>query len=99
MFAEDIGAFFDQSEFAVQAVFTPTGGGAPVSASVLFNAQTQDIFGDAVLTDEYSIVYPVTSLVGVKSGDQGTVNGIGYRIRDIRMKADGALVTAKLSKL
>lgn len=99
MFTEDIGAFFSEAEFAVTAIFTPTLGGAPVSASVIFNAQTQDVFGDAVLSDEFSIVYPATALVGVKAGDRGTVNGVEYKIRDIRLKADGTLVTAKLSKV
>lgn len=99
MFTEDIGAFFSQSEFAVQAVFTPAGGGASVSASVIFNAQTQDIFGDSVLTDEYTMVYPASALPGIKSGDNGTVSGVQYRIRDIRLKADGALAIAKLAKL
>lgn len=99
MFSEDIGAFFSQSEFAVQAVFTPAGGGASVSASVIFNAQTQDIFGDSVLSDEYTMVYPVGALPGVKSGDNGTVSGVQYRVRDIRLKADGALVVAKLAKI
>lgn len=98
MFTEDIGAFFNGSEFAVTATFAPAGG-APVSAQVIFNAQTQDVFGDAVLSDDFSIVYPATSLVGVKAGDRGTVNGVEYRIRDIRLKGDGKLVTAKLSKI
>lgn len=98
MFTEDIGAFFNQSEFAVEAVFTPAGGGAPVSASVLYNAQTQQIFGDDVLSDEYSIVYPITALQGIKAGDYGTVGGVQYRVRDVRRKADGQLVEAKLSK-
>lgn len=98
MFTEDIGAFFNQSEFAVQAVFTPAGGGAPVSASVLFNAQTNQIFGDDVLSDEYTIVYPVAALPGVKAGDYGTVNGVLFRMRDVRLKADGQLIEAKLAK-
>lgn len=99
MFAEDIGAFFSQSEFAVQAVFTPTGGGVPVSASVIFNAQTQQIFGDDVLSNDYSIIYPTDALPGIKGGDYGTVNGVSYRVRDVRLKADGQLVEAKLSKV
>lgn len=99
MFTEDIGAFFNQSEFAVQAVFTPAGGGSSVSASVIFSAQTQDIFGDSVLTDEYTMVYPASALPGIKAGDNGTVSGVQYRIRDIRLKSDGALVIAKLAKL
>lgn len=98
MFSENIGAFFDTDEFAVTATFT-LAGGASVSASVIFNAQTQEIFGDDVLTNEYSIVYPVTSLVGVKAGDNGTVNGVDYRVRDVKLKADGALKVARLAKV
>ena len=98
MFTEDMSAFFNQSEFAVQAAFTLSGGGN-VSASVLFNAQTQDIFGDAALSDEYTITYPASALPGLRSGDSGTVNGVQYRVRDVRLKSDGALVTAKLSKV
>ena len=97
MFAEDISAFFNGSEFAVTAIFTPAGG-APVSTSVLFNAQTQDVFGDAVLSDEYVMTYATGELPGVKSGDYGTVAGVRYRVRDVRLKADGALTVAKLSK-
>lgn len=99
MFTEDLTAFFSQSEFAVQAVFTPSGGGAAVSASVIFNAETQDMFGDSVLSNEYTIVYSASDLPGIKSGDTGTVAGVQYRIRDIRLKGDGALVTAKLAKV
>lgn len=98
MFTEDMTAFFNQSEFAVSATFTVSGGGS-VSASVLFDAQTQDIFGDAALSDEYTITYPSTALPGLRSGDLGTVGGVQYRVRDVRLKSDGALVTAKLSKV
>lgn len=98
MFAEDITAFFSQDEFAVQAVFTPSAGGAAVSASVIFNAQTEQLFGDDVLTNEYTITYPATALAGIKAGDSGTVAGVNYRIRDVRLKADGNLKTAKLAK-
>lgn len=98
MFTEDIGAFFNEMEFAVQAVFTPAGGGAPVFASVIFNAQTNQVFGDDVLSDDYTIIYPASALQGVKAGDYGTVAGTRYRVRDVRLKADGQLVEAKLSK-
>lgn len=99
MFTEDMSAFFSEDEFAVYAVFTPAGGGASMSASVIFNVQTQDIFGDSVLSDEYTIAYPTTSLQGLASGDSGYVNGVQYRVRDVRLKADGALVIAKLARV
>ena len=98
MFTEDMSAFFSQSEFAVNATFTPVGM-ASVSASVIFNAQTQDIFGDSVLSEEYTITYPSAALPGVAAGDMGYVNGVQYRVRDIRLKSDGALTVAKLSRV
>ena len=97
MFAEDMAAFFSGSEFAVAATFTPAAG-APVSASVIFNAQTQDVFGDSVLSDEYTIVYATGQLPGIASGDYGTVDGVRYRVRDVRLKTDGKLTVTKLSK-
>ena len=98
MFTEDMTPFFSQSEFAVNATFTVSGGSS-VSASVLFDAQTQDIFGDAALSDEYTITFPAASLPGLRSGDSGTVNGVQYRVRDVRLKSDGMLKTAKLAKV
>lgn len=98
MFTEDIGAFFNDAEFAVTATFTPSGG-APVSASVLFNVQTQEIFGDDVLSNEYVIVYPATALAGVKTGDSGTIGGVTYRVRDVKLRADGTLKVARLAKV
>lgn len=97
MFAEDMTAFFSGSEFAVTATFTPAVG-APVSANVIFNAATQSDFSDSVLSDEYTMVYPTGALPGVKSGDYGTVDGVRYRVRDMRLKTDGKLTVTKLSK-
>ena len=99
MFTEDIAAFFSEAEFAVAAIFTPAAGGAAVSASVIFNAHTDMIFGDDVLSNEYTISFPASALPGIKSGDSGTVNGVAYRMREIRLKADGNIKIAKLAKV
>lgn len=97
MFAEDMTVFFQQSEFAVEASFTTASG--VVSASVLYDVQTEQIFGDDVLTDEHVITYSFDTLQGLKAGDYGTVNGVQYRVRDIRLKDDGHLLQAKLAKV
>jgi hypothetical protein len=99
MFSEDIGAFFSESEFAVSAAFTPSTGGALVSASVIFNAESVEIFGGDALSNEYTMIYPAAALAGIKEGDSGTVNGVNYAIRDVRLKADGNLKIAKLAKI
>lgn len=93
-----MGAFFKLDEFAVVATFTPAGG-ASVSANVLFDAQTEAMFGDETLSNEYTITYPVTALVGIKKGDRGTVDGKSYRVREVRLKDDGRLVVAALSRV
>jgi len=92
-------AFFSTAEFAVTATFTPAGGGASVSASVILDAPTEDILGGDGLSDEYAITYAVTDLPGIKSNATGTIGGISYKVREVRLLDDGKLKRAKLSKV
>jgi hypothetical protein len=98
MFDEDMSAFFNSGEFAVVASFTPAGG-SPVSANVLLDTKTQDIFGDDVLSNEYVITFPKNSLPGVRKGDTGTVDGVSYKVREVKFISDGSLKTALLTKV
>lgn len=99
-FAEDLTVFFDQQGgFAVQASFTPAGGGTQVSASVIFDSPTEDILGGDGLSDEYSITYPSTSLPGIKGNATGTVDGVSYKVREVKLLDDGKLKRAMLSKV
>lgn len=99
-FAEDLSAFFDTvGGFAVTAAFTPSGGGAQVSASVIFDSPTEDILGGDGLSNEYSITYPADSLPGIKSNATGTVDGVSYKVREVKLLDDGKLKRAMLSKV
>ena len=98
-FAEDMTAFFNVAEFASTATFSPTGGGAAVSAAVLMDMPTEDFLGGDTLSDEYSIVFAAGSLSGIRAGDYGTIDGVQYRIREIRLLSDGKIKRAKLSKV
>lgn len=98
-FAEDMTAFFSTAEFAVSATFTPAGGGASVSASVILDAPTEDILGGDGLSDEYAITYAATDLVGIKSGATGTINAVAYKVREVKLLDDGKLKRASLSKV
>lgn len=98
-FAEDMTAFFSTAEFAVTATFTPAGGGGSVSASVIFDVPTEDILGGDGLSDEYAITYATTDLAGIKANATGTINGVNFKVREVRLLDDGKLKRAKLSKV
>lgn len=97
-FAEDMSVFFRTAEFATAAIFTPFGGGAPVQGNVVFDVPTEDVLGGDQLSDEYAITYPATALVGITAGATGTIAGVAYKVREVRLLDDGALKRAKLSK-
>lgn len=98
-FAEDMTVFFGQGDFAVQAVFTPAGGGASVSASVILDMPTEGVFNNEMLSDEYLITCASSSLPGIKAGATGTVDGTNYKVREVKMLDDGKLKQAKLTKV
>jgi hypothetical protein len=99
-FAEDISVFFSATEFAVQASFTPSAGGAAQVANVILDSPTDDIFGGDGNSTEYKITYPVTALIGIRKGDSGTVNGLAFRVRgEPRLLDDGRLKAAVLTKV
>lgn len=99
MFTEDMNVFFDAAVFAVTASFTPSGGGAVQSAAVIFDAITADVLDGDSLSDEFTITYPASDLLGVRAGDYGTIEGVSYRVREIMLTADGKLKMARLSKV
>ena len=97
-FAEDMTAFFSAGEFAVLAVFTPSGG-AQEQAAVIFDTPTDDVLGGNVLSQEYAMTYPASAMPSVRTGDYGAIGGERYRIRELRLVGDGGLKRAKLSKV
>lgn len=99
MFAEDMSVFFSQAGFAVAATFVPAAGGAAVSASVIFDVQTEDLLGGNSLSDEFAIQYPAAELPGVLAGDFGEVDGVRYKIREIRLQDDGKVKRARLTRV
>lgn len=95
---EDMSVFFDTAEFSVSATFVPVGK-APQTASVIFDSPTEALFANDALSDDYSIHYPITELVSVRSGDVGTIAGVQYRVRDVRLIGDGKIKRATLSRV
>ena len=103
-FAEDMSVFFDAAGFAVSATFVPSSGGAAQTATVIFDMPTEEMLGADSVSVEYSMMYAHDQLTSIKKGDRGVIEGVQYRIRDIRPLsdngiADGRVKIAKLTKI
>jgi hypothetical protein len=92
MFAEDVSLFFDQGEFAVEAVFTRAGAEV-ATASVIFNAPSHEVnFGQAAVEESAPfLMAPSASLAAVRRKDAVAVNGADYFVE--RLHPDGTGMT------
>ena len=90
MVIEDLAAFF--SDFGVSAEF----GGE--DAVVLLDMPQEEILSGMQQSSEYAMTYRQGDLPGLKSGDQGMVNGIAYCVRQTSMLDDGKLIKALLER-
>lgn len=98
-FTEDLSVFFSTAGFAVEATFVPASGGAAQSAQVIFDSPTDDVMGGDSFSNEYSIMYQASQLPSVRKGDRGVVDGVTYRVREVRLMDDGRIKQAILTKL
>lgn len=98
-FAEDLAAFFSEADFAVAASWTPSGGGAAKTASVLFDQPDEEVLSGAVVTREYAITYRADALAGLAAGEVLTVDGAAYTVREAPISlGDGKIMLASLRK-
>lgn len=87
---DDLAPLF--ADFGLTAVF---GGHL---ATVLLDMPQEEIFGGVQQSTEYAMTYRAGDLPGLKSGDSGTVGGIGYTVRQTTTVDDGKLIVAKLKR-
>ncbi len=91
MFNEDLAPFFNESDFAVGAVWTPAGGGAPVALSVIFDNEyfqtDAGILGDA--TRQPVCQAADAAIVGMKSADTLVIAGTTYKVKTVRPDGTG----------
>lgn len=89
---------FSRAGFLKAISWTPSAGGATQTAQARFYTPDQVLLD--VMTPEYSIVYPSSQLVGLKSGEAITVAGVSYTVKEKPKKTgDGTLTRAPLSKV
>jgi len=96
---EELYAAAEQAGLLREAVWSPTGGGAVVTAKVGFRAPDENILDGLGLSTDYAITYPASNLVGLAAGDTLTLDGFAYRVREIRAIADGSEKRATLTRL
>jgi hypothetical protein len=91
-FAENIGVFFDEDDFAVSATFTPQGGSAS-SVKGIFDAEYAAVEGDGQVAVSSTMPVFHCASASVPNAHNGTlaVNSKTYRI--VEVKPDGTGVT------
>lgn len=91
-FTEDLGVFFDESDFAVQAAITLPNNSVRV-ISVIFDATTQGIqlYDSNIEADTPSFQCKTSDLTGVKTGNQVVIENKTYAVG--RKEPDGTGVT------
>ena len=92
-FVENLGAFFNQDDFAVTAILKLEDGGATRSISAIFNTPTQsiEIYNTAIETDNPFLMCRTSDLSGVRNKQKVVVEGKTFTIEKI--SADGTGVS------
>lgn len=92
-FAEDMSAFFNTDEFAVVGVRNG------VSANVLLDMPTVDVLDERVSSNDYNVTFPASVWAGIARGEQITVDGVAYKVREIKLLDDGKIKQLLVSKV
>jgi len=98
--AEDLAAFFDEDDFAVQANITD-GDDFDIDILVIFDNETEgvDLYESTAVEAAAPSFLAVTSeIVGVKRGMVATIASKAYKVERIRKVADGATSRVELSE-
>jgi hypothetical protein len=85
MFAEDLSVFFDATEFASAATW------GSLTADVILSSPTEDVLGGRATGVAYEAVMAGTSFPAIARGEEIAIDGVTYRVREVRRDADGAL--------
>lgn len=102
MFGLDTATFL--ADYGDAATWTPSAGGAVVSATVILDQPEDVIEGGEVQSRQYVATFATAEWPGLKRGEvlviAGSGGGASYRLRaDPRTVDDGVFSTASLSKV
>lgn len=85
-----------QAFFGTEMTLLAAWGGR--TARIMLDAQTEDIMGGRVQSDEYQAMLPTGSFAGIDRGDELQIDGATYRVREVRLLDDGALKELLLTR-
>lgn len=94
MFTEDLSIFFSTGDFAVDAVWTPAGGGGPFTIQVIFDNAYQGFnVGEADQAGREPQCLARDSQLaqgsGMKRGDSIVINAVTYKVGNIEPDGTG----------
>lgn len=92
-FAEDLSVFFKTVEFASAATW------GALSANVILDMPTEDVFGGQSSSNEYMAMLRASDFPDIARGASIAINSVNYKVREVRLQDDGALKALLLSKV
>ena len=75
------------ADFGITVTHTPTGGGASVIGTAIFDQPGMTLIGGEVLATDYSLRYPALTFPTVKRGDTFLIGAITYTAREASQPA------------
>lgn len=97
----DLFSALEEEGMTVALTYFPPAGGASIIAQVVFDAPgSVAALGDAsVIVTDPTITYPSTVLTGLAGGDEITVDGTDYTVREVVQLDDGKVMQARLARM
>lgn len=97
----DLFAAMQEEGMTVGASYVPPAGGATQAPQVVFDAPgSVAALGDSgVIVTDPTITYPSTVLTGLTGGDEITIDGTDYAVREVVQLDDGMIMQARLARM
>ena len=96
---EALYAAADHAGLLKESVWSPSNGSVSVTAKVDFRAPDETVLDGLGLATDYAIRYPASVLSELTPGEALTIDGVTYRVREIRALGDGSEKRATLTRL
>ncbi len=89
----------DRAGFLKEAIWTPAGVGVPLTVRVGFRAPDEPVLDGLAVSTEYAITYPGFYFPDLGPEDTVEIEGVAYRVREVRAIGDGVERRATLTRL
>lgn len=88
----------DNARLLPTCTWRPPGGGPPHVHPVGLAAPDETLMDGLTLSTEYLMSYPASRFEGLKAGERVEVDGVAFKIRDVRAVSDGSERRARLTR-